>query len=134
VDRSDGNAVLQTYITDFFRELARRDGWYRHRRSVQVVFIAGDAMAALAVGAYLLRLALAAGSGVRFAMIGLVLVGAYILLRAASFHHVDSALGRTVNGVKVHNYVELGCILVVAAGALSAMLRHSSRVDQMKYR
>ena len=83
---------------------------------------------ALGVGVYLMRLAVAAGAGVRLTMVGLDLLGAYILLRAASFHHVDSTLGRMVNGIKVHNYVELSCILVVFVGAaLPTLLRRRRR-------
>ena len=119
---------LQSYLSQFFREAAQRGGWYKQRRPVQVAFIAFDALIALAVGVYLMRLAVAAGTGVRIAMVGLVLLGADILLRAASFHHVDSLLGRIVNHIKVHNYVELSCILVVIVGAgLAVLLRRPLR-------
>jgi hypothetical protein len=108
---------LQTYLTDAIRQMAIRGGWYEHRRPVQAAFIAFDALIAVGVGVYFMRLAVAAGARVRIATVGLVLLGAYILLRAASLHHVDSLLGRLVNGVKAHNYVELSCILVVIVGA-----------------
>jgi hypothetical protein len=120
---------LQTHLSDFFREVARRGGWYKQRRPLQVAFIALDALIGLGIGIYLMRLAVAAGAGVRIAMIGLVLLGAYIVLRAASFHHVDSLLGRMVNHVKVHNYVELSCILVVIVGAALSTLLHRHRHD-----
>jgi hypothetical protein len=108
---------LQTYLTDFFRQMSRTQGWYQKRRLVQVAFIGVVAVTTLGVGVYLVMLTISASVGVRLAMVGLVMLAAYIVLRAASFHHLDSALGRMVNGVKVHNYVELSCILVVIVGA-----------------
>jgi hypothetical protein len=114
---------LHSYLTDSFRRMAIRGGWYEHRRPVQAAFIAFVALIALGAGVCLMRLAVAAGARVRIAAVGLVLLGAYILSRAASFHHFDSALGRMVNGVKAHNYVELSCVLVVIVGALATLLR-----------
>jgi len=118
---------LQTYITEFFRQMAVRQGWYDRRRPLQVAFIAFDALVALGVCTYLMRLTVAAGAGVRLTMVGLVMIGAYIVLRAASFHHVDTALGKMVNGVKIHNYVELSCIMVVIVGAALPTLFRSRR-------
>ncbi len=108
---------LHTYLTDFFRQMARRQGWYQQRRPIQAAFIVIIAIITLVVGAYLVKFTISASVGVRFTTIGLILLATYIALRAASFHHLDSALGRMVNGVKVHNYVELSCILVVIVGA-----------------
>jgi hypothetical protein len=120
---------LQTYLTAFLRQMARRQGWYEQRRPVQVVFITIVAAIALGVGAYIVRFTIAANVSVRTAMVGLVLLATYIVLRAASFHHLDWALGRMVNGVKVHNYVELTCILVVIVGAgLTILLPRIRRV------
>lgn len=108
---------LHTHLTDFFRQMAHRQGWYQQRRPIQAAFIIIGAVITLGVGAYLVRFTISAGVGVRVTTVGLVLLATYIVLRAASFHHLDSALGRVVNGVKVHNYVELSCILVVIVGA-----------------
>jgi hypothetical protein len=115
---------LHTYLTGALRQMSRREGWYEHRRPVQAAFIVFVALIALRVGVYLTRLAVAAGAGVRLAMVGLVLLGAYLLLRAASLHHVDAALALMVNGVKARNYVELTCIVVVIVGAGLAALPH----------
>jgi len=114
---------LQGQLTEVLRERAWREGWYQGRQSWQFKFIIGEAVLALAVGAGLMWLANRAGPGVRPTLAGLVLVGAYIVLRAASFHPVDVALRHTFNGVRLHNFVELGCILVVMAGELRALLR-----------
>ncbi len=118
---------LHTYLTDFFRQMARSQGWYQQRRPIQAAFIVIGAMITLGVGAYFVRLGLSAGVGVRLAMVGLILLATYIVLRVASFHHLDWALGTMVNGVKVHNYVELSCILVVIVGAGLPTITPSSR-------
>ncbi len=121
---------LQTDLTAFFRQVAKDEGWYDQRRAMQVIFILGGGLLALGVGAYLLRLAMHAGPGVRLAMVGLVLLGAYILMRAASFHHIDVALRHTVSGIRLHNFVELGCIFVVIAGAVGALLQPAEAYDE----
>ena len=108
---------LHTYLTNFFRQIARSQGWYRQRRPIQAAFTLVVAIISLGVGAFLVKFTISASVGVRLAVVGLLLLATYIVLRAASLHHLDWALGRMVNGVKLHNYVELSCILVVIVGA-----------------
>jgi len=114
---------VQGQLTQVVRERAWREGWYDGRESWQFQIIVADGLLALALGAGLMWLAARAGRGVRLTLAGLVLIGAYIVLRAASFHPVDSALRQTFLGVRLHNFVELGCISVVIVGELRALLR-----------
>ena len=114
---------LQTDLTQSFREIATRGGWFEQRRAAQGAFIAGAALLSLAVAAYLTWLAMKSRSGVKLALLGLVCLGAYMLLRGALFNHVDSPLGRIASGVRDHNYLELGCILIVIAGEFRAAFR-----------
>ena len=55
---------------------------------------------------------------VRLAQLGLTFIVAFVLLRAASFHHVDLILGRGLAGVTLGSLQEIAGILVVAAAAL----------------
>jgi hypothetical protein len=112
---------LQGHLTQFLRQRAENDGWYAKRWSWQFLFVVADGLVALAVAACLKWLATGAGAGVRLTLLGLVLVGAYVVLRAASFHPVDSALRQTFYGIRLHNFAELCCISVIIAGELRAV-------------
>ncbi len=85
---------LQSLLTDVGRKLARSQGWYEERARVQKAFIAGLAglgLAIMAAAAWWLR-----RCWHRYAVPigGIAFLFCFILLRAASFHHVDALLFR----------------------------------------
>jgi len=109
---------LQTLITDYGRQVARRGGWYEDRRRVQLTFtlaVGGVSFLALVAIAWRVRAALR-----RYALslAGLWLMAVFVGLRVASFHHVDVWFGQRMRGVKFHWIVELLAITVIAAGAV----------------
>ncbi|MBX2868557.1 MAG: hypothetical protein KTR18_07775 [Acidiferrobacterales bacterium] len=55
------------------------------------------------------------------AMFGLVFLAGYIVSRAASFHHFDTALSMKLNGVRILTLVEPLGIVIVIAGAFRFM-------------
>ncbi len=102
---------LQTLLSDVFRELSFRQGWFGERRLWQARFIEGLVLAAVgcaALGLYLLRHVLAR---VRATLVGLTVLGSFVLVRAAYFHHM---LGR---GARVHWVLELSGIALLARAA-----------------
>jgi hypothetical protein len=110
---------LQTAFTEAGRILAVDQGWYADRQEVQKMFIAalcGAAVAgciAIAVVAYHMPLS------TRLALCGIVVLTAFVLIRAASFHHVDILLGMSALGLKFNWIFEIGGILLVLlAGSL----------------
>ena len=111
---------LQQFFTQTGRDLARSEGWYGERRVVQSLFVKGLAVATAAV----LLAALWFIRGARFqyygALFGLVFTGCFVIVRAASMHHVDSFLGFRNAAPKMNWVLELGGIIVVAASALVA--------------
>ena len=105
---------LQSLLTMVARCHAQLSGWYDMRRTVQEAFIfmvgAGGLMA-LGLLALLLRGIL---GRVWPALVGLGFVGVFVVVRAASFHHVDILLGSQVLGIKLNWALELpGPVLVV---------------------
>lgn len=109
---------LHQLITQYGREWARAGGWYEDRRVVQSIFInclAGAAAVFLFALIWALR-----GMPFRFyvALTGLILLGVYVLIRAASFHHVDHFLGLGTEGFRLAWLVELGGIVITATAAL----------------
>lgn len=109
---------LHQLITQFGRDWARAGGWYESRRQVQMVFflcLAGAAVAGLFAMIWALR---AMPRHYYGALFGLVLLGLYVLIRAASFNHVDKFLGLGTDGFRLAWLVELGGILITAGTAL----------------
>lgn len=108
---------LQSLLTAIVRADAVASGWYDERRAVQFVFVV--ALAATAMGTALAGLWLTRRThpSVRLALAGLGFIGVFVLLRAASFHHVDKILGAgwtSFNWASIQEMVGIG---VVASGA-----------------
>jgi hypothetical protein len=59
----------------------------------------------------------------RFALGGLVFLMAFILIRAASFHHIDAMLKADLAGVRMNWVLEIGGISMVAYGAWKRLRR-----------
>jgi hypothetical protein len=106
---------LQSLFTDVLREVAHAQGWYDDRRRYQfrfVVTIAGLGLLAVLTTSWMLRRVLAR---VWTAVLGLGWVTAFVVIRAASFHHVETFLQRFPPGMNAA--FELAGIALVAVGA-----------------
>jgi hypothetical protein len=83
---------LQTPLFDFGRTLAKTEGWYRYRRTVQVWFVVATAaiafVALIAAGAEMRR------TWRQHALLyaGVVILVGFVVLRAATFNHVREAV------------------------------------------
>jgi hypothetical protein len=112
---------LQSALTELGRDLAQEQGWYDQRQGVQVLFIVLiAALGSAALGA----IAWTAG-GVRgaarerlLALMGLVFLLAFVVVRASSFHNIDRLLGVQLGGVRLNGILELGGIGCVGVAAL----------------
>jgi hypothetical protein len=113
---------LQTWFTLALKSLARSHGWYEHRRVYQAWFIA--ALSALGV-AGLVILRLWVGSSRNYpALAGAVLLTCFVVIRAASFHHVDRIIGLRIAGLRLNWVLELGGIFCIGAGAWMSWKRN----------
>lgn len=115
---------LQSWFTVVGRQMALDNGWYRQRREVQVQFIIVLGLSAIAVLFGLGRLwvleshrAISSRWGSGLALLGFVFLCGFVMLRAASFHHVDQLLRGQWLGLTVNGFLELLGIGLVAAGA-----------------
>ncbi|HTF90331.1 MAG TPA: hypothetical protein VK843_18085 [Planctomycetota bacterium] len=109
---------LQSLMTQSLRDLARSQGWYENRREYQQAFIAVVAIAAVVsvcVTVLALRPVL---HRAWLTVFGLTWIVTFVLIRAASFHHVD----RFLRGGNVRwNWVlELGGIAMVGVAGYRA--------------
>lgn len=108
---------LQTALTEAARGLARQQGWYAHRRPVQAAFVIGVALLGVLTAVWMWRQARKGSLALRHALFGAVVLTAFVVIRAASFHHVDSLLGESLAGLRLNVIFELGGIGWAAYGA-----------------
>ncbi|MFN4192470.1 MAG: isopropylmalate isomerase [Tabrizicola sp.] len=114
---------LQSLLTMIGRCHARLAGWYDLRRRVQegfILVVAVGGLASLAMLAWLMRGIL---GRVWPALVGLGFVSGFVVVRAASFHHVDIALGSSLAGIRVNWLLELPGPVLVALVALRRRAR-----------
>lgn len=109
---------LQTWLTEFGREVARKQGWYEHRRDVQHWFVAAVA----ASGTLALTYALARTRQLMprhvLAFIGVMVLGCFIALRTSSFHDVSAWLRRDLFGVQMNWMLEFAGIALIGLCAV----------------
>ena len=108
---------LQTLLTAIGRQHAVQNGWYGNHRPVQYLFIIGLSVVAIIAGIFMLWLTRRAHSAVRVALVGLLLIGLFVLFRAASFHHFDEVLGRGNPAFNLGSIQEMMGIIIVAGSA-----------------
>ncbi len=114
---------LQSAVTEIGRMMARDEGWYAERREVQREFVAFVAFVAIVVATALVFVARGTSSSLRVAIFGTVAVIGFVVIRAASFHHVDVALKDSVGGFRTNWLLELSGIAVVLLAALARYRR-----------
>lgn len=110
---------LQSLFTEVARVIAKLQGWYDNRRSYQLLFIEGLGIFTLAVGVGILWLLRRTDVWVKIALFGFCCLGAFIVVRAASFHHVDQFLGEEILGWRWNWILELSGIGVIAMACLA---------------
>jgi hypothetical protein len=114
---------LQSAVTELGRLLLRGRGLYDERRSLQEVFIVGVAIVAIVAIGWLLFLARRTSRQTRTAILGAMLVFAFVVIRAASFHHIDRLLGVEWLGLRINWIAELSGIFIVVGAGLSRFAR-----------
>ena len=103
---------LQTALTEIARIIAFKQGWYERRQIVQSWFIAAIAISCLTIAISLVWLASETPFATRLALLGTVVVLAFVLIRAASFHHIDRFIGETILGLKWNWLLEMSGISI----------------------
>ena len=121
---------LQSALTEIGRVLAYSEGWYGQRQTVQVAFIL--CVAVLCVVATLVLLFWARRSPFQtwLALIGSTVVLGFVLIRAASFHHIDRFIGGRILGFKWNWVLEVsGIAIVLLASEWRRASLHTSSIS-----
>ena len=108
---------LQTALTEVGRMLAQSEGWYNQRQVVQLAFIVLVAIICVVAALMLLIFVRNAPAPTWLALIGTTFVLGFVLMRAASFHHIDRFLGESILGFRWNWILEMGGISLVLVGS-----------------
>lgn len=117
---------LQSALTEAGRILAHANGWYEQRHLVQRVFIGSITVLGVTifiVGVYAARKEF---REMLLALLGVAWLITFVLIRAASFHHVDRFIGLELGSLKMNWLLELGGIALILIGAISYIRNPSS--------
>lgn len=121
---------LQTWFGQTGRDLSIAQGWWQHRRAVQAVFIALLAAGAIGAVVWARRQWHTLWHEYRAAFVGVCVLLFFIVVRAASFHHIDMVLRTDLGATPVHRAMEIIGVLVVAGGCAWWHFVHRQRVKQ----
>ncbi|WP_208300031.1 hypothetical protein [Aquabacterium sp. A08] len=105
---------LQTALTELGRVWAHQQGWYEDRQRVQLAFMAMMAILGLTGGAVVALYAWRLPLPTRCVWLAWMGLGVFVVLRAASFHHMDRFIGDRALGVAWNHWLELGCLWTLA--------------------
>ena len=117
---------LQSLVTVVGKELALSQGWYQQRRMVQTQFILGIVIAALLLVSVIGRAIYAERQSYRLALLGLMFLSCFIVIRASSFHHIDALIGWQVVGLRMNWILEIGGIACIAIAAIRTIFKRMS--------
>jgi MFS family permease len=114
---------LQSLLTVVARRLLSNQGLYEKRRTYQVAFIGCVALVSLGSLIAFLWFSRHELRSRWLALVGMVFILGFVVIRAASFHHVDALLASELGGLKWNWIFEIGGILVVGVAASRAAYR-----------
>jgi len=106
---------LQSFLTEVVRDRAIRQGWYESRGEYQLAFVACVAVVGVLGTSWLAFALRRSVARVRLALVGLGTIASFVVVRAASFHHIDAILVR--GPLPLNPILELGGICAVVVGA-----------------
>jgi hypothetical protein len=109
---------LQTAFTEIGRMLAKGEGWYDYRQVVQGLFIVTMGLIGFIALCVLMYMTRTLSPWTKIAVAGSVLIVAFVMIRAASFHHFDAFIQLRVLSLRMNWILELGGIGIILAGAL----------------
>ncbi len=109
---------LQSWFTQVMRDLAKEHGWYEARRQYQFAFVvalgAVGLLATVTAALVLWRVLPRIG----IALLGLAILVTFVVMRAASFHHIDALLHS--GPLALNWWAEFGGIALIALNAWGA--------------
>lgn len=113
---------VQTWLTAAGRDLAKTQGWYAQRRTVQMWFVAGVATVSLALMAFTGWAMRHVWQQHRLALLGILLLVSFVVVRAADIHHVNTVLKLGPLRHWFYSILELGGVMCIAISAVVGII------------
>lgn len=107
---------LQTLFTQIGRDIAIEQGWYKDRRIVQAAFIIFMGLAGMISLTVLLKTFRHIHSSIKITLSGCVILFVFILMRAASFHHMSIFFDMESSCTRMNWLLELGGLIIIGTG------------------
>lgn len=113
------NAILHgdVLVAEFFRSMAKLQGWYATRREMQYQLVTVLALLGLLVSWWLFSYFDTFEESFKLVLLGLLILLMLALLRAVSAHQADVILNLSLAGLSIGRLLELGGIGLVASGS-----------------
>ena len=111
---------LQTAFTFMGKNFAKSTGWYENRRAVQAIFVVLIGLGGGGVTAWLFWTFRRDLKRMWQVLAGVGFLLSFIVVRAASFHHVDQIINFAPGGVRMNWIFELGALAAIAWPAWKA--------------
>lgn len=109
---------LQSALTTGARCLSQLQGWYEDRRAIQVGFILMVLLYCLGFGLFVVWVMWRHLGQVWLMLLGLILLLAFIAVRAVGFHHFDAFISSEISNVRMNWVLELGGLAMIAVNAI----------------
>ncbi|MEP3333777.1 isopropylmalate isomerase [Sedimentitalea sp.] len=114
---------LQSALTAGARCLAQLQGWYEDRRAIQVGFILVLLLYCIGFGLFVVWVMWRHLGQIWLMLLGLILLLAFIAVRAVGFHHFDAIINAQVGNVRLNWVLELGGLTLIAVNAFWLIVR-----------
>lgn len=110
-----------TFFTQLGRTLSYSQQWYEYRQLFQMGMIGTAVVLILGLMLLTLRAFRKATSFLRMAIVGALILVAFVVLRAASLHAFDALIQSQIVGIRINWILELGCLLLIVLPAGMAL-------------
>jgi len=107
------NKLFEGPLTHQARALAIEHGWYAQRQTAQIEVIVFVAISCLIIAGVLLFLTKTFPAATQIALVGVLMLLGFGIIRDASLHQLDDLIARRIIGLKVNWILELAGIALV---------------------
>lgn len=118
---------LTGVLTGLGRKNAWQEDWYSSRMPLQLLFIGGFLVVGLTLLILLIRYRHAVSYLQWIAIIGVIFLFSFSLIRAVSLHMIDAFLYTKIAGIQPNWLVELGGIALVMGPTISALIHEKTK-------
>lgn len=109
---------MQTWFVESIKDLSIQHGWYEQRRGLQIAFVSTLGVTMFLAIVSLRLFLLSIWHRYKLIWVGMLLLFGFILIRVASFQHIDIAIDSTILGVEWNVILEMSALLIIIWGTL----------------